>query len=109
MVSRIDSNAGDLAPPGDIDSYHFTAGFDELVVLSFPVAVERTRHELLEDLTPTERAIAALVVEGRSTSEIARARGTSPHTITNQLGTIYRKIGITSRRELVACVRKPAP
>jgi|SRR5579884_4538467 len=111
LVPNGDAHAGprasELRPPADIDVHSFTIGADEFVVLSFSIAAAGLRAELLEVLTPTERAIATLAAEGRSTSEIARARGTSPHTVSNQLRAIYRKLGVASRRELGARIRSP--
>lgn len=53
-------------------------------------------------LTPAEREVVALLVAGQSNQEIAAARGVSPRTIANQLAAIYRKLGVSSRVELVA-------
>ncbi len=54
-----------------------------------------------ESLTAHERQVAALVLEGLTTAEMAETRGTSPRTIANQLASIYRKLGVASRAELV--------
>jgi DNA-binding CsgD family transcriptional regulator len=43
------------------------------------------------------------VVAGRSNTEIAAARGTSPRTVAKQLERIYARVGVSSRAEL--CVR----
>jgi len=42
------------------------------------------------------------VLEGQSTASVAQARGTSPRTIANQIATIFRKLGVSSRAELAA-------
>ena len=54
------------------------------------------------ELSASEREVVAFVCEGLSTGEIAKQRGTSTKTISNQLGSIYRKLGVLSRHELVA-------
>jgi len=36
---------------------------------------------------------------------VARARGTSPSTIANQLASIFKKLGVGSRFELIASLR----
>jgi DNA-binding CsgD family transcriptional regulator len=54
--------------------------------------------------TAAERAILDYVRAGLSSSEIARARGTSPRTVANQLASMYRKTGVTSRHELIAAL-----
>jgi len=53
-------------------------------------------------LSGAEREIAAVVGRGQSDGEIARLRGASARTVANQLGAIYRKLGIHSRTELAA-------
>ncbi len=53
-------------------------------------------------LTPAEREVATLVISGRSNAEIARRRGTASNTVANQVGSIFRKLGIQSRAELGA-------
>jgi DNA-binding NarL/FixJ family response regulator len=53
-------------------------------------------------LTSAERTIIAAVLDGLAREVIAERRATSPHTITNQLASIYGKLGVGSRRDLVA-------
>lgn len=69
-------------------------------IVKVPLAVDPSAA--LADLTPAEREVATLIAEGRSTSEIARARGTSNHTVSNQLSALYDKLGVRSRGELAA-------
>jgi DNA-binding NarL/FixJ family response regulator len=68
----------------------------ELFVLGMPSLIEC----LPDDLTKAERDVAALVLEGLSNREIARARGTSVRTIANQVAAIFRKLKVTARVEL---------
>ena len=58
--------------------------------------------ELPACLTATEREVVTLVLEGHANQEIADARGASYRTIANQLASIYKKLGVASRTELVA-------
>ena len=51
-------------------------------------------------LTPTERRVAALVAEGRSTKEVAATLFVSPKTVEGHLSRIYTKLGIHSRTAL---------
>jgi DNA-binding CsgD family transcriptional regulator len=51
-------------------------------------------------LTPTERRVAALVAEGRSTKEVAATLFVSPKTVEGHLSRIYAKLGIHSRAAL---------
>lgn len=53
-------------------------------------------------LTPTELAVAKLAASGRSNRAAAKLRGSSAHTVANQLASVYRKLGISGRRELRA-------
>ena len=55
-------------------------------------------------LTPTERRVAALVAEGRSTKEVAATLFVSPKTVEGHLSRIYTKLGIHSRAALARAV-----
>jgi DNA-binding CsgD family transcriptional regulator len=57
---------------------------------------------LPETLTSAERAVVAAVLRGCSYAEIARERGSSPHTVGNLLANAFRKLGVRSRGELAA-------
>lgn len=45
--------------------------------------------------------VARLALTGHDTQSIARARGTSPRTVEKQLETLYRRLGVSSRTELI--------
>jgi DNA-binding CsgD family transcriptional regulator len=85
---------------------------------------EMARHELgatgetarrrnpatIDELTPQELQIALRVAEGRTTRETAAALFLSPKTIEHHLHNVYRKLAISSRRELAgAMTRHPQP
>jgi DNA-binding NarL/FixJ family response regulator len=57
-------------------------------------------------LTAVERALVRAVLRGDTSHDIAAARRRSPRTIANQLALIFRKVGVTSRLELVARLLK---
>jgi DNA-binding CsgD family transcriptional regulator len=51
-------------------------------------------------LTAAERRSATLASAGRTTREIAHELHVSPRTVESQLASVYRKLGVASRREL---------
>ena len=91
-----------LAPPEDLSVFRFTIESEDYVLLTFGLPDKVVRPPNLERLTQTERAIVRLVLHGYSNSGIAQVRGKSASTIANQLYAIYRKLGVNSRRELMA-------
>jgi DNA-binding CsgD family transcriptional regulator len=60
-------------------------------------------------LTPREREVARLVIDGLSTDEIAAALFISSHTARDHLKAIFSKVGVTHRRDLVAALAGQAP
>ncbi|WP_460493470.1 ATP-binding protein [Dactylosporangium cerinum] len=66
----------------------------------------------VEHLTPHEWRIAYAAAEGRTSREIADRIVLSVRTVDYHLGNVYRKLGIRSRRELIALlhgVTQPPP
>ena len=55
----------------------------------------------LDDLSPREREVLALVLDGYRVSTIARSMYLSPSTVRNHLSAIFRKFGVKSQAELV--------
>jgi DNA-binding CsgD family transcriptional regulator len=54
------------------------------------------------DLSPREQQITQLISRGVSTAEIAQRLYLSPHTVRDYVKTIFDKVGVSSRGELVA-------
>ena len=70
---------------------------------------ERARAELAriggrtssaDELTPSERRVAELVVEGRTNREVAAALFLTERTVETHLTHVYAKLGVRSRTEL---------
>lgn len=55
----------------------------------------------MDDLTPTERHILKLVVEGKRNAAIASSLGLSPRTVETYRSRIMRKLGIEDLPALV--------
>lgn len=56
----------------------------------------------LAGLTPAEQQVARHAASGASNAEIARERGVSLRTVTNQLASVFDKLGVRSRAGLAA-------
>lgn len=54
--------------------------------------------------TAREREVATLIARGLSRAEVAEALVLSPHTVEDHVKSLYEKIGVASRQELVARV-----
>ena len=90
--------SGFVTLPSGTKATRFTVAGEELAILSFPVL----EPELPEDVTQAERDVVRLVILGKSNAEIARERGTSIRTVANQMQSIFKKLGVFSRAELIA-------
>lgn len=106
---RSESNGAPTVPaaPVGLEAQTFRIGSDEYALFSFALTPQESQFavEELDVLSSTERTIVSLALRGLSNVAIGRARGTTARTIANQLGIIYRKLGVGSRRELCARVR----
>ena len=56
-------------------------------------------------LTKREEQIVGMVAEGLQRSEISKSLGLSPNTVRNHLFNIYKKLGVSSRVELILYVQ----
>jgi DNA-binding CsgD family transcriptional regulator len=65
-------------------------------VLSFTLPDRAARARL----SPAEAEVVRLVLAGQTNRSIATLRGTTPRTVANQIASIFRKLGVSSRLEL---------
>lgn len=63
----------------------------------------------LRALTLAEREVALLVVDGSTNAEIGRMRGCSPRTVANQISSVFRKLGVHGRCELIRLLTLSSP
>ena len=60
------------------------------------------KEAVTEALSPREREVLQLIVEGRKNAEIARVMRRSVHTVRNHRARLMRKLGVRSAADLVA-------
>lgn len=92
------SGAADHTPttPGDMRLCEVILGGETFVVVSMPACDAITAQRL----TPGERDIAVRILLGYTNQEIADARGSRPSTVSNQVYSIFDKLGVESRPQL---------
>ena len=59
------------------------------------------RPSVVSRLTPAERDVSLHVIEGWSNAQISRARSTSVRTTANQISSLFRKLNVRGRLELI--------
>jgi DNA-binding CsgD family transcriptional regulator len=74
-------------------------GIGRVMVLLKPVPSQRLRRQF--GLTASETEIVRLAMKGDTNTDIAAKRGTSVQTVRSQLRTIYSKLDVRSRSELI--------
>ncbi|NBF39142.1 MAG: hypothetical protein GVY14_01895 [Spirochaetes bacterium] len=85
----------------------FSFGGNEIIVVSAPAGGldAGTRSAGARDgadLSAAECAVFGLIRDGHSDVRIAELRGTAPRTVHKQVHSIYRKLGVSCRNELLA-------
>ncbi len=101
---RLEVTDGWPQPPPDLEISIVWIDGEELAVLSHRLDTPAP----LAGLTEAERHVAADVIEGFTNEQIATRRGTSARTIAKQVASIFRKLGVGSRRQLFAKMKRPA-
>lgn len=77
-------------------------GTETLAIISWPVVAPTKTVPL----SAAEEEVLRGVVMGQSNAEIAKARGTSPRTVANQIAALLRKFEVGSRYELVLAITR---
>ena len=95
---RWSTTAGGAPAPARLEAWRVDAEDGEFVIFEWPA----TTPVMPRSLTAAERAVALLALRGLTNRDIARLRGVSARTVANQLASVFRKMGVGSRRELVA-------
>jgi DNA-binding NarL/FixJ family response regulator len=92
-----------LTPPRGFRSARFDYEGRAILVMSYEVP----DWEFPAALTTTEQAVLRAMLNGASQQEIATARGVSYRTVANQIASAYGKLGVGSRAEVAALLRRP--
>jgi DNA-binding CsgD family transcriptional regulator len=81
-------------------------GHEQVVVLLQPATTQEVSSMVLaaHGLTPAQQRVAALVLQGRSTAEIVTTLHISTNTLQEHLRAVFDRLGVGSRRELVAAL-----
>ncbi|GAA3551330.1 helix-turn-helix transcriptional regulator [Kribbella ginsengisoli] len=116
LVERVRATAGDatarvLGASGRWIQLHASpAGSGQEVAVVLQAAPSVSIEPLISaayGLTTRERELIELVLQGCGTREIAERLFVSPHTVQSHLKSIFGKVGVRSRRELVGRVFAP--
>jgi DNA-binding NarL/FixJ family response regulator len=102
MARRHARSTARAVSPQDLRATRFTIAEEELIVFSFALPPLC----LPPNLTAAERAVTEAIVLGGRNAQIAQERGTSVRTVATQVATIFRKLGVASRAELVELLRR---
>ncbi|WP_427870047.1 LuxR C-terminal-related transcriptional regulator [Leucobacter luti] len=92
-----------LLPQADFDAVRETLterGFGDLFSAGGTALLERAHS--LAHLTHRERAVFDLIAAGRTPAQIAATQFVSINTVKTQIQSIYRKLSVTSRGQVVA-------
>jgi DNA-binding CsgD family transcriptional regulator len=85
----------------------FSFGGNEIIVVSAPAGGLEAGTRSADarggaDLSAAEREVFDLIRYGHSDARIADLRGTAPRTVHKQVHSIYRKLDVSCRNELLA-------
>jgi DNA-binding CsgD family transcriptional regulator len=104
-----ESNAITVPSPSGWITLHAsqpTAGDGRVAIVIEPASGPRSATLRLEinGVTAREREVATLLARGLGNTDIAATLVLSPHTVQDHIKSLFEKLGVTSRQELVARV-----
>ncbi len=93
-----------LGPPTGLAVDTFVEGGETFALLEWPTggAPQRLAGGPLPPRAPAQREVLDLILQGLTNAEIARRRRRSERTVAHQVDSLYRRLGVGSRAELVA-------
>lgn len=91
-------------PPAGLTVRPLRLGEQDVLVFAWPLDAP-PRLPDAATLTAAERAVGQMLLEGHADAAIAAARNTSVRTVSKQVASVYRKLRVSSRRELWALCR----
>jgi DNA-binding NarL/FixJ family response regulator len=97
VAAAIEAAGNRVEPIDEGDGVTSAAGVPEPL---FSVRCELSPSSL-RALTEAEREVAFLVVDGCANSEIGALRRSSPRTVANQISSVFRKLSVHGRCELI--------
>jgi DNA-binding CsgD family transcriptional regulator len=105
----IESNVVTVPSPSGWITLHAsqpTVGDGRIAIVIEPASGPRSATLRLEinGVTAREREVATLLASGLSNGDIATTLVLSPHTVQDHIKSLFEKLGVTSRQELVARV-----
>lgn len=107
-AARVRTRSGDWLRLQGLPLEEVTGG--RSVVLTFGRALASEVGAMTiaaRSLTQREQDVVGLVLQGASTKAIAAALHLSPHTVQDHLKAVFAKLGVSSRRDLVAQLAGP--
>ena len=105
----VESNVVTVPSPSGWITLHASlpsAGDGRVAIVIEPASGPRSATLRLEinGVTAREREVATLLASGLSNTEIAETLVLSPHTVADHIKSLFEKVGVASRQELVARV-----
>jgi len=105
----VESNVVTVPSPSGWITLHAsqpTAGDGRVAIVIEPASGPRSATLRLEinGVTAREREVATLLASGRGNTDIAATLVLSPHTVADHIKSLFEKLGVASRQELVARV-----